>query len=152
MRPTGPPSTNLAVASGATDFLTIVGSSTKKIEVLKITLGGLATALTVADIVLLKRSTANSGGTSTAPTAVPLDSNDIAASAAVKAYTANPATLGTLVGNILSRKVVLDAAATPGNGVTVDIVPAAAGKHRSRGRRQALGAQFGHGDAGPQSQ
>ena len=52
-----------------------------------------------ATIVIAKRSSANSGGTSSAPAIIPHDSNLSAATATVLAYTANP-TLGTLVGNI----------------------------------------------------
>ncbi len=117
----------LAIAATATDIFTIIGSSTKKIEVLEIGLGGVATATTGADVVLLKRSTANSGGTSTAPTMVAFDSTDIAASAAVKAYTANPTT-GTLAGNLSVQKVVLDITGTVANGLQAVLRPAPGGK------------------------
>jgi len=50
-------------------------------------------------VYLLKRSTANSGGTSSALTAVPLDSNFSSATASGVYYTANPTT-GTSLGGI----------------------------------------------------
>lgn len=53
------------------------------------------------------RSTANTGGTSTTPAIVPYDSGDPAAGAVVRAYTANPASLGTLVGTARVAKMLL---------------------------------------------
>lgn len=117
----------LVLASAATDVFTIIGSATKKIEVLEIAIGGVATATTGADVVLLKRSTANSAGTSTSPTMVPFDSTDTAASSAVKAFTANPTT-GTLVGNLSATKVVLDITGTVTNGLQSILRPAPGGK------------------------
>jgi len=92
--------TSLVLAATPTDFITLTGSASKTIRVTNIHLSCTQTAGSYPDIVLLKRSTANSGGTSTSPTIVPLDSNNAAASAVMRAYTANP-TLGTLVGNLM---------------------------------------------------
>jgi hypothetical protein len=60
---------------------------------------------------ILKRSSVNSGGTSSTLTNVQHDSVDSPALAIVNAYTANPATLGTLVGNIRAVAVFLPTAA-----------------------------------------
>lgn len=94
---------NLAVAALTTDFFTITGSATTIVKVTKITFQSESTANAVPELILLKRSTANSGGTSTTATAVPNDSADAAATAVVRSYTANP-TLGTLVGFVRAVK------------------------------------------------
>lgn len=104
--------TGLVTAATATDFLTISGSSTKTVIVKKIMCSGIATTAATADIQVIKRSTANTGGTSTAPTATPLDSSSAAATASVKAYTVNPSALGTSVGVIAADKLALPLAAT----------------------------------------
>lgn len=91
--------TGLTPASSPTDFLTLTGSATKTIRVVRAECTGVATAAGTNEIRAVKRSTANSGGTASTLTAAPLDSNLSAASAVAKSYTANPTT-GTLVGNI----------------------------------------------------
>lgn len=90
---------NLAMGALATDVFTITGSGTKTIRILRIAISGTETTGAVRDFDLIKRSTANSVGTSTTPAAVPFDSADAAATAIVRAYTANP-TLGSTVGTI----------------------------------------------------
>ncbi|NJO18725.1 MAG: hypothetical protein HC877_24295 [Thioploca sp.] len=62
------------------------------------------------DVYFVRRSSANTNGTSSVLTNVPLDSNNSAATAVVRAYTANPSGLGTLVGNIRVRKVFVSLA------------------------------------------
>jgi hypothetical protein len=64
---------------------------------------------------VIKRSTANTGGTPTTITPVALDSTNSAATASVKNYTANP-TAGTLVGAIWSGQINSPAIATSGIG------------------------------------
>lgn len=108
-------SLNIVPALTATDIFTITGSASKTIRVIKVGIAGVATAAGVISVVLLKRSTANTVGTSAAVTAVPLDSNSAAASGTVLSYTANPTT-GNLVGNIVTPKVLFPAAASVANG------------------------------------
>lgn len=100
----------LVPANSATDIFTITGSATKIVRVTRIEIVGTTTSATPAalDVLLLKRSTANTGGTSTgSPTPVSHDSSDGAATATVKSYTANPTT-GTLVGTaIRNQKLML---------------------------------------------
>lgn len=91
----------LVTATAGTDVFTIVGSASKTIKVLGLYVSGTQTITAVVAFHLIKRSTANTGGTSTTPTAVPLDSTDATASAVVRAYTANPSALGTSVGLVL---------------------------------------------------
>lgn len=99
----------LVPAATPTDIFEISGSATKVIKVRRIRITGVRSASTTSDIVLLKRTTANTGGTSTLPPPVKNDSNNANATAVVKAYTANPTT-GTLVGALRSDKQFLNVA------------------------------------------
>lgn len=102
----------LAPAASATDFLTVSGSASKTVAVTRLECNGIATTAATPDVVVIRRSTANLTGTSTSPTATPLDSNNAAATAVVRAYTVNPGTLGTLVGALGAAKLPLPLAAT----------------------------------------
>lgn len=87
-------------AASATDIFNFKGSGTKTIYIRKITWKQANSAAGgTHQVYLIKRSTANSGGTSSALTAVPLDSNFASATASGVYYTANPTT-GTSVGTI----------------------------------------------------
>lgn len=95
---------SLAPAASATDIFTITGSATKTVRVTEFTLQCTETTAGAVGIQLLKRSAANTGGTSTAPTRVPHDSTSAAATATVLAYTANPSGLGALVGLVRATR------------------------------------------------
>lgn len=98
--------TALASVSSATDLFTISGSATKVVRVTRLRLSGIkTTAGADIDVKLIKRSAANTAGTSTSPTLVPHDSDSPAATSVVKAYTANPTGLGAAVGDVASDKV-----------------------------------------------
>lgn len=104
----------LVPASSATDIFTLTGSASKTIRVTRIEIAATTTSATpaVLDVLLLKRSTADTGGTSTgSPTPVPHDSNNAAVSATVLAYTANPTT-GNLVGTAIRNQKLLQTLAT----------------------------------------
>jgi hypothetical protein len=88
--------TGLTPAASATDFFVIQGSATTVVRVKEAACFGTSTAAGSIVIVGDVRSTADSGDTSTSPTASPHDANDVAPTAVVYAYTANP-TVGTLV-------------------------------------------------------
>lgn len=96
-----------------TDFWQITGSATKIVRVLRISISGIATSATSVDLQLIKRSTASTGGTPTAPTIAPHDSNDSAATAVVNQFAANPTT-GTGVGTVRSQKLNLGATGAAG--------------------------------------
>jgi hypothetical protein len=97
-------------AAAATDIFTITGSATKTVRVTGIYLTGTQTTAGVVSFQLVRRSTANTAGTSTTATAVSFDTSDSAATAVVRAYTANP-TLGTTVGTLLAfQKAIVPAA------------------------------------------
>ena len=92
-------STSVVIAATATDIFTIFGSGTKIVRVTYIRYRAYSTAGGIKTVALIKRSTADTGGTAVALTAIPLDSANAAATAVVNSYTANP-TLGSTVGNI----------------------------------------------------
>lgn len=91
---------NVAAAAAATDIATISGNALTTCYITRIVLSATQTTAGLSDTLLIKRSTADTGGTSTAQTNVPHDSSDAAANSIVLAYTANPAALGTAVGSI----------------------------------------------------
>lgn len=94
-----------APQTGAGDLFCISGSASRLIKVKSIVVNGIKTTAQTALFNLVKRSTANSGGTAiTAPTAVPLDTVQpiTSATATLAGYTAVP-TPGTAVGNVSAR-------------------------------------------------
>lgn len=102
-------------AASATDIFNFKGSSTKTIYIRKIVWKQAAIAAGgTHNVYLIKRSTANSGGTSVSLTAVPLDSGFASATASGVHYTANP-TVGTSLGVLAHVWVVWDP--TPMNQV-----------------------------------
>ena len=104
-------STSFTIASTATDIFTIYGSATKTVRITRIALSGIQTTASTGAFQLIKRSSANTGGTTASVTAVPFDSNSTAATATVLAYTANPTGLGTSVGTLLwfTKEIVTSA-------------------------------------------
>lgn len=95
----------LVTVTGATDVWTIKGAANVVTRLLRAQASlTIQTAAQYVDISILKRSTADTAGTSTTPTPVPHDPQAPAAASVVNAYTANP-TLGTLVGILDSRRV-----------------------------------------------
>lgn len=86
------------------DVFTILGSATKRVEVSRIAITTVQTTAGMNAWSLVKRSTANTGGTSAIVTAVPTDDSYPAATAVVRQYTANP-TLGTTLGNLWTGRV-----------------------------------------------
>ncbi len=98
-----------AIAATPTDVAIINGSASKTVRITRIEIDALCTAATAAalEIQLIKRSTANAGGTTTgSPTGVPYDSANGAATALMLCYTANPTTPGTSLGIIRDGKLV----------------------------------------------
>jgi hypothetical protein len=127
LQPLGLPSfssaiTGLVPAGGATDIATVTGASGVVVQVTRIIISGIATAATSATFLLVRRTTANSGGTSSAVTPVSQDGKE-AAAASVLSYTANPA-LGTSTapgGTTKSFIVPLGTASAPQAPVILDL-------------------------------
>lgn len=116
----------LVPAASPTDVFTITGGATVVVHVTHIEISGItdSAVAVAADCQLVRRSTANSGGTSTnSPAIVPFDSADTAV-ATVLSYTGNP-TLGTLVGTaraaLRAQKLML----TLGTYTATDFPPVA---------------------------
>ena len=90
----------LVPAASATDVICLAGSATKTIVLQNIRLSGSGTAISLP-VTLVKRVSANTGGTAGSTTANPAntiskrDSNNAAATAVPIAYTANPTIVDT---------------------------------------------------------
>ena len=96
-----------------TDVMTLTGSATKVVRITKVGVSGKATAASLVDLYLGKRSTADTGGTVVAGvTPSKYDSLDPDATAVVTLYTANP-TLGTTSGGFEGDIIYLPAIVTP---------------------------------------
>jgi len=98
-------------AALATDIFTISGVASKTIMITKIIFSATQTAGGTFNVALIKRSTANTSGTATAMTAVPLDASDASAGSTVQFYTANP-TLGTTIGSVETTPIFCSTTAT----------------------------------------
>lgn len=105
-------------AATPTDIVSIAGSATKVIKILRVALSSTQTTAGVNKWYLIKRLAANTGGTAAAATAVPLDSNNSAATATVNKITANQ-TVGTAVGTIKTISGLSPAAASVAAGEVV---------------------------------
>ena len=101
--------TNLSIPANPSDVFTITGSAGKTIRVNRIIASGIATSDANVLLQLIKRSSANSGGTATTLTAVPHDVANGVAAATVRAYTVNP-TVGTAVGTLRTGRVAVGSA------------------------------------------
>lgn len=97
------------------DVFTITGSATKTITIIRAGLSTLQTTGGINTWYLLRRSTANSAGTSVAVAAIPTTDTFAAASATVLQYTVNP-TAGTLLGRLWTGRVGSPAPGTVGIG------------------------------------
>lgn len=95
--------------TGAMDAVCIAGAANKIIRIKRISISGIDATAQTATANLVLRSAANSGGTSTSPTVVPLDSTNAAGAAVVKAYTVAP-TPGTAIGSARSASIGFGAA------------------------------------------
>jgi hypothetical protein len=99
---------SLVCAAGTLPFLTIAGVAGRVVRVTKILINSpVLTAAQLLRVAITKHSTAFTGGTSTPPTKVPLDTQgSSAALATVLAYTAGPTGGGALIGSLTERNVI----------------------------------------------
>lgn len=106
----------IAPASSATDIACITGSATRTVRVQSIRVSGSAGTLINVPVVITKHATANTGGTATTGTALPvpyrLNSTDPAPTATTTAYTANPTIADAAPGIIDAGVLVLTATGT----------------------------------------
>lgn len=110
----------LVAVAAATDIFTITGAAGRKIKVLRIEVSGIATAASTQPYSVLKRTTANTGGTATVLSPATHDGTAVPA-AVVRTYTANPTT-GTLQGIVQAKRGTLltVAAASPASPTSFD--------------------------------
>lgn len=120
----------VATAASATDVITIQGSASKIVRIKRIRLQAVHSANLSVQASFIKRSAADTGGTSTSPTAVPHDSSDAAASAVVKAYTVNPSGVGAAIGTVDGALLSANTVATP--TIAADRLDAHYGENGSR--------------------
>lgn len=95
-----------ASAASATDIAILPGNATNTVYVTKVIVSGIETTAGSVLVQLIKRSTANTGGTSVAMTAVPHESTDTPVSAPLTYNTTNP-TVGTPIGNVRTKYLPL---------------------------------------------
>lgn len=98
-------STTITSAVTATDIAILPGNATNTVYVTKVVVSGVQTTAGTGLIQLIKRSAANTGGTSAGITLVPHDSADTGVSVPLS-YTANP-TPGAAVGTIRAETIVV---------------------------------------------
>lgn len=87
-------------ASSTTDNSVLPGNASNTVLVTKVTVSCTQTTAGIVLMKVIKRSSADSGGTSASITAVPDDSNYTAAASAPLSYTSTGPTVGTAVGNV----------------------------------------------------
>lgn len=132
-----------AAATANQDVWRMSGSATKTVYIKKIRVTATATAVQGNRITLIKRSTANTGGTLVANTAVPYDSADVAATASVVHYTAAP-TSGTAAGQVRTASYLIPTATSLYNSEMIfEFVENEGNPLVLRGTAEGLGIVFG---------
>ena len=97
-----------------TDILQIQGSASKVVKIRQILFSGIATAASNILPTLVRRSAANTGGTSAVQALAKRDPNDAAATAVLTTWSANPTGLGAAVATLDGGRVNLAPAANGG--------------------------------------
>lgn len=113
-----------SVSATATDIFCIEGGSSGVTRILRITVIGSATTAGGTVIDFFKRTTLNTGGTSTTVNPLAHDSKLPASTVNVRVYTANPTTLGTQAGDYYHTSLQFPVLSTAGAIPTVlDFTP-----------------------------
>ena len=124
----------VVAALAATDLVTLTGSATKIIKLTRLSFFGAQMSGSIATVSIIRRSAANTGGTSLVRTATPHDSTNIAASGVVVSYTANPTALGASVGSLRTKLLAVGSlASTNANPMVPDELIIEFGKRASQG-------------------
>lgn len=105
-------------ATLATDIYCLQGSATKTVRVLLIEVSGTSTAGggATSTVNLIRRSAANTGGTSNSITVGKEDTNNASTTASAFYYTTNPTSLGTAVATMRTARFAFQSIGTP-NGL-----------------------------------
>lgn len=105
--------------SATTNLFTITGSATKTVRVTRLAVSGtIATTAEEWDLLIVKQSAADTGGSSTPATVVPYDSGNAAGTATVNGYTVAP-TAGAAVGALYANKLTLPISPAAATAITV---------------------------------
>jgi hypothetical protein len=107
---------SFTIPATPTDIITISGSGSKTIAIVRAWISTIQTTAGVNSWYLAKRSTAYTGGVPVAGNAIPHDSADAAASAAVNHWTTLFTGGGALIGNVWGGRIDSPAPATAGIG------------------------------------
>lgn len=110
---------NFTLAATPSDACILNGSATRTVYVTKVSISGLKTTAGLSQVLLFKRTAANTGGTAVATTEVANDTASAAPTAAMQHYTANP-TPGTGT-QIYSNYALFQAPAGTTDGVLREI-------------------------------
>lgn len=105
-----------------TDFFIINGSASKTVRILSLNITATQTTAGVNTFYLIRRTTANSGGTAVSTTVVKHDTNDANPTATLQHYTANPTT-GSSSGFLRTLKLTTPAPASVVSPVTYELLP-----------------------------
>lgn len=100
----------ITLAATPTDILTIQGAANKVIRLKSVILNGLSATTGGYPALFIRRSAANTGGTSVVLQGYAHDTNDGSPAAVVRYYTANPSALGTAVGTLHAGRFVASTA------------------------------------------
>src|SRR5712692_8135408 len=102
------------LAATPTDFIVLQGSATRVVRVKHIAFNGVATANGNMPVQLVRRSAAAAGGTATTPAPIRHDiTNDATpATAVLQLFTANPTTVGAVVGTLRATRINFSVTAT----------------------------------------
>jgi hypothetical protein len=100
----------------ATDVITIGGSASKTVRITLVKITGISTTAITTPVLLIKRSSTNTGGGISAPSIVPHDSNNSNSGVTVLYYSANATGLGTAVGTMRQDRLTFQTIASTGEG------------------------------------
>lgn len=109
-------------ASGATDIVFFPGNGTTTVYITKVIISGIATVGRLQDVQVIKRTSANTGGTSSAMSVSQHDSADATPGSTPVSYSANPTSLGTASGVVRRGYVALGRSdSTTNNVITFEL-------------------------------
>jgi hypothetical protein len=143
MRPASYVASAAFAGSSTTDNAVMPGNASNTVLVTRVKVSCTQTTAGTLTLALIKRSTADTVGTSAAMTPVPDDSNYSAASSAPLSYTGTGPTVGTAVGNVDNYKLgcIAPATATPND---IYILNRTQKPIVLRGTAQQLAVNFGN--------
>ena len=119
IRKTYSASFNVTLDASATDIVEIIGSGSSSIQITQIFISGVATASSVVNLALIRKSSLATGGSSSTIAATNHETGDAATTATVKTYSANP-TVGTTVGRLRLFPIPLGTSSLYGSPLQLD--------------------------------